>query len=75
MPANFKQILQDFLAPRLERLEGKIEAIDFKINSLEREIDARFNALDKRLESLERQIITAIDIHERLAALEAKIGH
>lgn len=71
---NVKRILQDFLAPRLERLEGKIDALDHRLNSLEREIDARFNAVDKRLDSLERQIITAIDIHERLAAVEAKIS-
>ncbi len=86
---SVKKALQDIVAPELRAIEGKFEAVRAEIKRLDEKIDGldkRIDSVDKRIdslrsefsvrfESLEREISRAIDIHERLAALEAKIGH
>ena len=105
-----KKALQDIVAPELSllrgemaRLEGRINALDMKIDSVRNELLARTDALDKRvssfrnellartdaldekmdsvrnellarMEGLEREVRISLEIRERLAALEAKVG-
>lgn len=69
-----KQALQDFLAPELQALKAEIRRLDEKIDSLRSEMDARFSALDEKFESLKHEVRTVLEIRERLAALEAKVG-
>ena len=98
-----KKWLEDFLAPRLEHLEGLIEGmhgemraefrrldekvdsaakrLDEKIDSTRRELvaeihrlDGRIDGLGERISGLEKRIDTTLDLHERIAAVEAKVG-
>jgi hypothetical protein len=39
-----------------------------------RRVDARIDGVDARIDGLDRELRTAIDIRERLAALEARRG-
>ena len=61
------------------RLDEKIDSFEKKVQSELHRLDEKIDSLDKRvnqrLDSLEKQLDLAIDIHERLASLEAKIGH
>ena len=59
------------------RLDEKIgitsQRLDGKVDSLKAEILSEIRRLDSRLDSLERELKLAIEIRERLAALEAKV--
>ena len=59
--------LDDKIDSGFHRLDDKIEGLDKRIDSLRGEFSSRF-------ESLEREVSTAINIHERLAAVEAKLA-
>jgi hypothetical protein len=62
MSATLKQVLQDFIAPKLEALKGEISSV-----REEARIDEKLTFTNKRLDE-------ALEIRERLAALEAKVG-
>ena len=62
-------------------MNGRFNAVDQRLVSLEREfnarfdtVDQRFNAVDQRLSSMQRDLDSAIDLHERIATLEAKLA-
>ncbi len=52
-------------------MEVEIRRIDEKISSLEK----RFDGFERRFDGLERRMDMTIDLHERIATIEAKIGH
>ncbi len=54
------------------RLTTKIGALDGKIDSLKAELLAELRRVDQRIDSVDRELRTAIDVRERLAALEAR---
>jgi len=54
------------------RLTAKIDALDEKIDFLKGELIAEIRRVDTRIDGLDRELRTAIDIRERLAALEAR---
>jgi len=54
------------------RLSTKIDALDEKIDFLKGELIAEIRRVDTRIDGLDREVRTAIDIRERLAALEAR---
>src|SRR5262245_62263710 len=54
------------------RLTTKIDALDEKIDFLKGELIAEIRRVDTRIDGLDRELRTAIDIRERLAALEAR---
>jgi len=54
------------------RLTIKIDALDEKIDFLKGELIAEIRRVDTRIDGLDRELRTAIDIRERLAALEAR---
>lgn len=81
---KIKQAFQDVIAPEIKtlqleirRLDEKIgitsQRLDGKIDSLKGEVLSEIRRLDTRLDSLERELKLAIEIRERLAALEAKV--
>jgi len=47
--------------------------IDRQFADLKADIDRRFEAVDRRFDVLDRQWDMALDIRERLAALEARL--
>lgn len=74
MPANIyssvKQALQDIIAPQLGIIEGKIESLRSEI----KRIDSRIDGIEEQMRNLREELHMAIDIHERIATIEAKVG-
>lgn len=70
---QIKQAFQDIVAPEIKTLQVEIRPLDGKIDSMKAEMLSELRRLDTRLDSLERELKLAIDIRERLAALEAKV--
>lgn len=64
------------LDQKIDGLDQKIEGMDArlgqKIDGLRAELVAEIRRLDTRIDGLDRELRTAIDIRERLAALEAR---
>jgi hypothetical protein len=65
------------LDEKIDGLDQKIDAVDArltgKIDAVRNERIAEIRRVDTRIEGVDRELRTAIDIRERLAALEA--GH
>jgi peptidoglycan hydrolase CwlO-like protein len=79
-----QKILQETVAPgisdlreRLTRVEVEIKRLDDKIDNglarLENKMDNGFARQDARMDHLEDKLTTALEIRERLAALEARM--
>jgi hypothetical protein len=82
---QIKTAFQDLIAPELHAIRGDIRVLDQKIESLDQktglrtetvplkgELLAEIRRLDARIDGVDRELRTAIDIRERLAALEAR---
>ena len=83
---QIKSAIQDILAPALHTLRADIQRLDQKIDGLDqkmgymkgeivaeiRRVDARIDGVHARIDGVERELRIAIDIRERLAALEAR---
>jgi hypothetical protein len=68
--------VDDRLGVKIDALDNKIDNMDVrltvKIDALRTEVVAELRRVDNRIDSLDRELRTAIDIRERLAALEAR---
>jgi cell division septum initiation protein DivIVA len=78
---QIKKAFQDIVAPEIKavqvevkRLDERIGSVRNEIGSLRNEMMSEFKRVDSRIDALAAELKTAIDIRERLAALEAKIG-
>ena len=64
------------LDQKIDGLDQKIDAVDarltVKIDAVRNEMIAEIRRVDTRIEGVDRELRTAIDIRERLAALEAR---
>ena len=83
---QIKTAFRDIIASELHALRGDIRLLDQKIDSLRTEftveirrvdtridgVNIRIDGLNTRIDGLDRELRTAIDIRERLAALEAR---
>ncbi|HEV8717956.1 MAG TPA: hypothetical protein VGX03_34710 [Candidatus Binatia bacterium] len=80
-----RQVFQDIIAPQIEGLKGEIMALHTKVDTLEKRMDERLGSLEKRMEEgfaavrteisyTNRRLDEALEIRERLAALEAKVA-
>jgi hypothetical protein len=81
-----KSAIQDIVAPALHELRGEMHAmrgemqamradiqrLDQKIDYMKGQLVAEIRRLDARIDGVDRELRTAIDIRERLAALEAR---
>ena len=67
----------------IQRLDQKVDGVDTRVTvkldalrtetvSLKSELLAEIRRVDARIDSVDRELRTAIDIRERLAALEAR---
>ena len=54
------------------RLTTKIDSLRTEMNSMKGELVAEIRRVDARIDGMKRELRTAIDIRERLAALEAR---
>jgi prefoldin subunit 5 len=70
---QINQACQDIAAPEIKTLQAEIRHLNGRMDSLSAEIVSEIRRLDTRLDSLEPELKLAIDIRERLAALEAKV--
>lgn len=69
-----KKALQDIVAPELDGIKAEIRRLDEKIGSLRNELLAEIKRVDARVGSLQHEVTLALEIRERLSALEAKVG-
>ena len=64
------------LDQKIDGLDQKVDAVDarltVKIDAVRNEMIAEIRRVDTRIEGVDRELRTAIDIRERLAALEAR---
>jgi|SRR3990170_5641110 len=64
------------LDQKIDGLDQKIDEVDarltVKIDAVRNEMIAEIRRVDTRIEGVDRELRTAIDIRERLAALEAR---
>ncbi|MGH7341369.1 MAG: hypothetical protein ACREKH_12840 [Candidatus Rokuibacteriota bacterium] len=54
------------------RLTTRIDSLQVQMGSMKNELVSEIRRVDVRLDSIERELRVAIDIRERLAALEAR---
>ncbi len=85
---TIQKILQETVAPGISRLEielagvkadvrslqSEIRRLDDKIDSLRNEMNTGFARHDERTDHLDDKLTTALEIRERLAALEARVA-
>ena len=76
---QIKAAIQDLVAPALHEIRGEMQAmradirrLDQKIDGVDEKIDNVVRRVDTRIDGVDRELRTAIDIRERLAALEAR---
>lgn len=56
----------------VQRVDQKVDNVDQKLTYMKGELIAEIRRLDARIDGVDRELRTAIDIRERLAALEAR---
>lgn len=69
---QMKEASQDILAPEIHALRGEIRVISEKITALDQKVDDVDARLTGKIDGVDRELHVAIDIRERLAALEAR---
>src|SRR5881296_4179752 len=74
---TIKHIVQDAVAPEIQGLKGEIQGVNGEIKGLsdridspEKRLDNRIDGLEKRMDDFGRQLEIALDVRERLAAVE-----
>jgi hypothetical protein len=65
---DVRGLLQDFVAPELREIGGKIEGLDARVTALEKVMSAQFSVVNAKLDSL----LAIHSIEQRLARLEAQ---
>jgi len=60
------------LTAKIDALRGETVSMKAELLAEIRRVDTRINGVDARIEGLDHQLRTAMDIRERLAALEAR---
>jgi hypothetical protein len=79
------QAMQDLVAPQLESIKGEIVALRADMNGLRGEVRAEVNGLHgeitalrgemmAHLTRLDERLTVALDVRERIVALEAKLA-
>ena len=56
----------------VERVDEKVDSLRAEMGYMKGELVAEIRRLDARIDGVDRELRTAIDIRERLAALEAR---
>lgn len=80
-----KQALQDIVAPELkalqveirrldEKIDSKVDMLSNKIDSVKSEVLTEIKRLDEKIDGVDDKIEVAMQIRERLTALEVKLA-
>ena len=56
----------------IRRVDGKVDSLQVQMGSMKNELISEIRRVDVRIDSVDRELRVAIDIRERLAALEAR---
>ena len=56
----------------IRRVGGKVDSLQAQMGSMKNELISEIRRVDIRIDSVDRELRVAIDIRERLAALEAR---
>lgn len=65
-----QKVLQETIAPSVSRIEIELAGVKADVKALQSEI----RCLDERINHLDDKLTTALEIRERLAALEARMA-
>jgi predicted nucleic acid-binding Zn-ribbon protein len=60
------------LTAKIDAVDGKVASLRTEMVSMKNELLAEIRRVDARIDGVDRELRTAIDIRERLAALEAR---
>ena len=66
--------LDEKIDVRFREMDALFKEMEAKLSALDEKFEARFRELDSKFEGLRHEVRTALEIQERLAALEAKVG-
>ena len=69
-----QKILQETVASGISDIRERLARVEVKIKRLDDKIDNKPARLDARMDHLKDKQTTALEIRERLAALEAKVS-
>jgi len=80
-----KRALQDIVVPEIKALQVEIKRLNEKMDSGFRRLNEKMDSvraellseikrLDSRIDGLDRELKLAIEIRERISAIEAKLG-
>jgi hypothetical protein len=74
---SFREAVQDLLVPELKALRVSVDSLrtemHLRTENLQRELQLRDEMLRTEIQTLGQKLDFAIDIRERLAALEARL--
>jgi tetrahydromethanopterin S-methyltransferase subunit G len=78
---DVRQVLQDFLAPELREIRGRLDAIDDRIDAMEEANRARFEGIAQRLDGMEiantarfENIVQRLDTIQQSFAFDKRIS-
>ncbi|MDA8150600.1 MAG: hypothetical protein M0041_05665 [Nitrospiraceae bacterium] len=69
-----QKILQETVAPGISDLRERLTRVEVEIKRLDDKIDSVRGELKVEIHHLDDKLTTALEIRERLAALEAKVA-
>jgi hypothetical protein len=74
---SFREVVQDLLVPELKALRVSVDSLrtemHLRTENLQRELQLRDEMLRAEVQTLGQKLDFALDIRERLAALEARL--
>jgi len=88
MAVDVKRVIQELVVPDLQEIKSRLKTVEVEIKRLDEKTDSlkedvrnlrgdlhgQIESVKGDMRNLRDEFRLAIDIHERLAALEAKIG-
>ena len=66
--------LEEKTEARFREVDARFKEMEAKLSALDEKFESRFRELDSKFEGLRHEVRTVLEIRERLAALEAKVG-
>ncbi len=71
---DVKKVIQELIVPELKDIKSDIRELRVEIKRLDEKIDSKHNEVMTEIRRLDEKIDIAIQIRERLTALEAKVA-
>lgn len=71
---TIQKILQETVAPGISDLRERLTRVEVEIKRLDDKIDSKHNEVLSEIRRIDDKLTTALEIRERLAALEARMA-